>query len=109
MKNFDDQREMVEQFMKNLIEHMTAYDRRFSGNLLIRGSAYEETIADTRGDFDYMLDIDGLSSVCTPKEGTNDPPGFVRLQLIPEVDFVCFFHQCNVCTSSTFPMDVKSL
>ena len=77
---------MVGQFMVNLIENMKAYDARFSGNLVMRGSAYKETIADVRGDFDYMLDIDGLSSICFQKEGVNDPPGYIRLQLIQGVD-----------------------
>ena len=86
IQTFRGQRKMVEQFMVNLIENMKAYDARFSGNLVMRGSAYEETIADVRGDFDYMLDIDGLSSICFPKEGENDPPGYIRLQLIQGVD-----------------------
>lgn len=81
MKTFQGQRKMVDQFMVNLIENMEAYDARLSGNLVMRGSAYGETIADARGDFDYMLGIDALSSICSPKEGVSDPPGYVRLQL----------------------------
>ena len=78
---FVEKRKMVETFMNNLIKLMGEQDERFSGSLVMRGSAYEETVADERGDFDYMLNIDELSLVCAPVTCTNDPPGFVRLQL----------------------------
>ena len=77
---------MVEQFMVNLIENMKANDARIAGNLVMRGIAYEETTASERGDFYYMLDIDGQCSICFPTERVNDPPGYIRLQLIQGVD-----------------------
>ncbi|KAH3812321.1 uncharacterized protein LOC127834795 [Dreissena polymorpha] len=79
--SFELQKRKVENFMITLIGVMKEYDGRFEGNLRMRGSAYEGTIADERGDFDFMLDIDNLSSICSAKEGNSDPPGFVRVAL----------------------------
>ncbi|KAH3698702.1 uncharacterized protein LOC127862386 [Dreissena polymorpha] len=79
--SFELQKRKVEHFMITLIGIMKEYDGRFEGNLRMRGSAYEGTIADERGDFDFMLDIDNLSSICSTKEGNSDQPGFVRVAL----------------------------
>ncbi|CAC5384581.1 ANKRD28 [Mytilus coruscus] len=86
MENFSAQKRKVEGFMKKLIHYIAELDDRFSGTLVMRGSSYEGTIADERGDFDYVLVIDDLSSLCNVKEDKNDPPGFVQVRLLPDKD-----------------------
>lgn len=105
MEKFDEQRKRVERFMNTLIMLMEDHDGRFCGKLLMRGSAYEGTMADSRGDFDYMLDIEELGKSCTAVEGGNDPPGFVRLQLISGQDagiFKDFFDREGFLNSEKF-------
>ncbi|CAC5388482.1 unnamed protein product [Mytilus coruscus] len=84
METFGAQKRKVENFMKKLIHFMAELDDRFSGTLVMRGSSYEGTIADERGDFDYVLVIDDLSSLCNVNEDENDPPGFVQIRLLPD-------------------------
>ncbi|XP_069135946.1 uncharacterized protein [Argopecten irradians] len=86
LKMFNESKAVVETFMEKVVSMMQKQDDRFSGQLIGNGSSYEGTKIGDADEYDFLLQLDGLSSVCRPNETGNGPPGYTKVARIPGVD-----------------------
>ncbi|XP_060075608.1 uncharacterized protein LOC132555271 [Ylistrum balloti] len=78
-KLFCECKQVVETFMNKVVCLMREKDERFSGTLIRNGSSYEGTKIGFADEYDFLLQLDDLSSICRPIETENDPPGYAKV------------------------------
>ncbi|XP_033748317.1 uncharacterized protein LOC117333234 [Pecten maximus] len=85
-KLFSESKAVVETFMNKVVSLMREKDDRFSGTLIGNGSSYEGTKIGNADEYDFLLQLDDLSTICRPIETGSDPPGYAKVARIPRAD-----------------------
>ena len=70
----------TENLIRDILQKVADHDRRFRSTLILSGSVREKTKAGLPNEFDFMCNLELLSSYCKVIDEDTCSPGFVRLE-----------------------------